>query len=165
MTHRWVSQLGNHWLRKLLIVSLWLNHYLNQYWLIINLTLGIYISEIWIEIQQLLFKKISLKCLLQNGGTFVSPASVDIHMLIARCHLQTLFMAVNGFPCGKRVLNRSALQWRHNERYAVSNRRRLDCLLNHLFRWGSQKTSKLCVTGRCEGNSPVHGRFNWHCWN
>ena len=31
------------------------------------------------------------------------------------------------------------------------------CLLNHLFRCGSQKTSKLHVTGLCEGNSQVTG--------
>ena len=34
-----------------------------------------------------------------------------------------------------------------------------DCLLNHLFRRWSKKTSKLRVTGLCEGNSPVTGEF------
>ena len=47
------------------------------------------------------------------------------------------------------------LQWRHNERNGVSNHRRFDCLLNRLFRRRSKKTSKLRVTGLCEGNSPV----------
>ena len=51
------------------------------------------------------------------------------------------------------------LQWRHNERDGVSNHRRLDCLLNRMFRRRSKKTSKLCVTGLCEGNSPVTGEF------
>ena len=51
------------------------------------------------------------------------------------------------------------LQWRHNERHGVSNHRRLDGLLNRLFRRRSNKTSKLCVTGLCEGNSPVTGEF------
>ena len=41
----------------------------------------------------------------------------------------------------------------------VSNHRRLDCLLNRLFGRGSKKTSKLRVTGLCEGNSPVTGEF------
>ena len=41
----------------------------------------------------------------------------------------------------------------------VSNHRRLDCLLNRLFRCRSKKTSKLPVTGLCEGNSPVTGDF------
>ena len=48
-----------------------------------------------------------------------------------------------------------SLQWRHNERAGVSNHWRLDGLLNRLFRRRSTKTSKLRVTGLCEGNSPV----------
>ena len=51
------------------------------------------------------------------------------------------------------------LQWRHNERDGVSNHRRLGCLLNRLFRRKSKKTSKLHVTGLCEGNSPWTGEF------
>ena len=46
------------------------------------------------------------------------------------------------------------LQWRHNERDGVSNHRNLDWLLNTLFRRRSKKTSKLCVTGLCDGNFP-----------
>ena len=49
--------------------------------------------------------------------------------------------------------------YRHNRRDGVSNHRRLDCLLNCLFRSRSKKTSKLRVTGLCEGNSPVTGEF------
>ena len=48
----------------------------------------------------------------------------------------------------------SPLQWRHNEHNGVSNHRRLDCLLNRLFRHRSKKTLKLRVTGLCAGNSP-----------
>ena len=44
------------------------------------------------------------------------------------------------------------LQWCHNERDGVSNQRRLDGLLNRLFRRKSKKTSKLRVTDLCEGN-------------
>ena len=51
------------------------------------------------------------------------------------------------------------LQRRHNERDGVSNHRRPDCLLIRLFRRRSKKTSKLRVTGLCEGNSPVTGEF------
>ena len=43
------------------------------------------------------------------------------------------------------------LQWRHNVPH--------ECFLNRLFRRRSQKTSKLRVTGLCEGNSPVTGEF------
>ena len=53
----------------------------------------------------------------------------------------------------------SPLQWRHNERDDVSYHRRLGCLLNHLIRHRSKKTSKLRVTGLCEGNSRVTGEF------
>ena len=53
----------------------------------------------------------------------------------------------------------SPLQWCHNKRDGVSNHRRLDCLVNLLFRRRSKKTSKLHVTGLCEGNSPVTGGF------
>ena len=51
------------------------------------------------------------------------------------------------------------LQWRHNEHGGVSNHQPYDCLLNRLFRRRSKKTSKLRVTGLCEGNSPVTGEF------
>ena len=53
----------------------------------------------------------------------------------------------------------NALQWRHNGRDGVSNHRRLDCLLNCVFRPRSRKKSKLRVNGLCEGNSPVTGGF------
>ena len=51
----------------------------------------------------------------------------------------------------------STLQWRHNERDGVSNHQPHDCLLRRWFRHRSKKTSKLCITGLCEGNSPVTG--------
>ena len=51
------------------------------------------------------------------------------------------------------------LHWRHNECDDVSNHLRLGCLLNCLFRRRSKKTSKLRVTGLCEGNSMVTGEF------
>ena len=51
------------------------------------------------------------------------------------------------------------LRWRHNEHDGVLNHQPHDCLFNRLFRRRSQKTSKLRVTGLCEGNSPVTGEF------
>ena len=51
------------------------------------------------------------------------------------------------------------LQWRHNEYDGVSIHRRLHCLRNCWFRRRSKKTSKLRVTGLCEGKSPVTGEF------
>ena len=52
-----------------------------------------------------------------------------------------------------------SLQWRHNVHDGVSNHRRFDCLLNRLFRRRSKKTSKICVTVLCEGDSLVTGEF------
>ena len=52
-----------------------------------------------------------------------------------------------------------ALRWRHHDREGISNHQLHDCLLNRLFRRRSNKTSKLRVTGLCEGNSPVTGEF------
>ena len=49
--------------------------------------------------------------------------------------------------------------WLHSNRDGFSNPRRLDCLHNRLFRHRSKKTSKLRVTGLCEGNSPVTSEF------
>ena len=43
------------------------------------------------------------------------------------------------------------LQWRHNEGNGVSNHQCLDCWLN---------TSKLWITGLCEGNSSVTNEFS-----
>ena len=51
------------------------------------------------------------------------------------------------------------LQWRRNERDSVSNHRHLDGFLNRLFRPISKKTSKIRVTGLCEGNPPVTDGF------
>ena len=52
-----------------------------------------------------------------------------------------------------------SLEWRHNERGGVSNHQPHDCLLTRLFRRRSKNTSKLRVTGLCEGNSPLTGEF------
>ena len=56
------------------------------------------------------------------------------------------------------AISRFPLQWRHNERDGVSDHQPHDCLLNRLFS-ADEKTSKLRVTGLCEGNSPVTGEF------
>ena len=56
-----------------------------------------------------------------------------------------------------------SLQWRHNERHGVSNRRRLDCFLNHLFRHRSKKTPKLRVSGLYGGKPPVTGVIMFYC--
>ena len=52
-----------------------------------------------------------------------------------------------------------ALQGHHNDRGGVSNHWRLDCLFMLLVRRKSQKTSKLRVTGLCEGYPQLIGWF------
>ena len=53
----------------------------------------------------------------------------------------------------------TTLQWRHNGCDSLSNHQPHGCLLNRLFRRRSKETSKLRVTGLCEGNSPGTGEF------
>ena len=48
----------------------------------------------------------------------------------------------------------STLQWHHNGHDGIWNHQPHHCLLNRLFGRRSKKTSKLCVTGLCVGNSP-----------
>ena len=60
------------------------------------------------------------------------------------------------FLIGKQAV---ALRWRHNGCDGVSNHQPHYCLLNRLFKRGSKKTSKVRVTGLCEGNSPGTGEF------
>ena len=57
------------------------------------------------------------------------------------------------------MIDGSTIQWGHNQHDGISNHRRLHCSLNCWFRCTSKKTSKLCVTGHCEGSSSVTGEF------
>ena len=59
--------------------------------------------------------------------------------------------------CSRYVL--APLQWWHNDRNGVSNHQPHDCLLGRLSGRRSKKSSKLCVSGLCAGNSPVTGEF------
>ena len=76
-----------------------------------------------------------------------------LDLLIPRLH--RILNWVPGYYC-----NDWSLQWRRNERDGLSNHQPHDCLLNRLFRRRSKKTTKLRVTGLCEGNSPVTGEFS-----
>ena len=58
-----------------------------------------------------------------------------------------------------RYIPLQSLQRRHNGHNGVSNHQPHDCLINRLFRRISKKTSKLRVTGLCEGNSPQTGEL------
>ena len=57
------------------------------------------------------------------------------------------------------LMHMCPLKWCHDEWDGVSNHRRLDGLRNSFFRRRSKKTSKLRITGLCEGNSPVTSEF------
>ena len=57
------------------------------------------------------------------------------------------------------LVNIYTSQWRHNGLDSVSNQQPHDCLLKRLFKHRSKKTSKLCVTGLCAGNSPETVEF------
>ena len=59
----------------------------------------------------------------------------------------------------RRGVTKGPLHWRHNELDGVSDHQPHDCLLTCLFRHRSNKTSKIRVTGLCEGNSPGTGEF------
>ena len=61
-------------------------------------------------------------------------------------------------------LARNTLKWRHDGHDGVSNHQPHDCLLSRLFRCRSKKTSKLRVTGLCEGNSPASNAENVSIW-
>ena len=58
-----------------------------------------------------------------------------------------------------RTLVCASLQLRHNGYDGVWHHQPRHCLPNRLYRRRSKKTSKLRVTGLCEGNSPVTGEF------
>ena len=68
--------------------------------------------------------------------------------------MQTILLAI-----GIRIV--MTLQWRHNKCDGFSNHQPHSCLLNRLFRHRSKKTSKLCVTGLCAGNSPHKWPVTW----
>ena len=80
----------------------------------------------------------------ESTGKGGSPPQEDNQMTQTCLSKKTIFLS---------------LQWRHNECYGVLNHRRLDCLLNHLFRRRKKKTSKFRVTGLSEGNPPVTRGF------
>ena len=98
-------------------------------------------------------RKCSWKC-RQGIGQYLSrpqcvnsnPVDSVVHMLLLASWGEFLFGSLE---------ETQTLQWRHNEHDGIANHQRLDCLLNRLFRHRSQKSSKLRVTGPCEGNSPV----------
>ena len=91
-----------------------------------------------------------LSCFLWKPSNLVVSALVKPYVL--QSYISTLFtrLMYSWIFWG----NFTSLQWRHHDHDSVSNHQPHDCLLNHLFRRRSKKTSKLHVTGLCVGNSP-----------
>ena len=89
------------------------------------------------------FKKKSRKGVM-NTGHIVSMRATQRHSPLTQAPGQCLLLRV-----------RVSFQCRQNERDGVSNHQTHDCSLSWLFRRKSKETSKLRVTGLCEGNSPV----------
>ena len=87
----------------------------------------------------------------------------DLH----QCQIMLFGIAyIHNFMCGKLFMHALISRMHYSDviigRDGVSNYQRLDCLLTCLFWHRSKKTSKLHVTGFCEGNSPVTGEFPTH---
>ena len=71
-----------------------------------------------------------------------------------RCVFLLIIMNECAFLAVFSSSTRKSLQWRHYNRDGVSNHRRLN-FNSTAFRRRSKITSKLRLTGLCEGNSPV----------
>ena len=101
----------------------------------------------------------------QRGTLFVNEESrIQIEYISTQtCARMNVLTVLNiwGYVCylAEAPNDPWSIQCRHYERHRVSNYRRLDCLINRMFRWRSKETSNLRVTGLCEGNSPVTGTF------
>ena len=99
---------------------------------------------------------ISAKCLICS--TITGPCYMTLYK---KCRslvsTQQLRDAMESSLNNRRAMH--PLRWRHNDRDGISNHRRLDCLLNNLFRRRSKKKSKIHVTCLCEGKPPVTGGF------
>ena len=77
---------------------------------------------------------------IEIPGTSISEISVKIQLAFKKTYFK---------------MSATLSQWRHND--SVSNYRHLVCLLNHLFRRRSRKTSKLLVTV-LDGNTLTKGQ-------
>ena len=92
------------------------------------------------------------KCVIERQLSQPFP----LKLLSGEYHWTSVMISQHWFRlyCGMVPSGNNPLQWRHNEYDCVSNQRLLDCLLRR-----SKKTSKLRVTGICEGNSPTTGEL------
>ena len=82
-----------------------------------------------------------------------------------RCTWKPHHLSITENPCDIHTLRtfnsygEMPLQWRRNGCEGISNHQPYDCSLSRLFKAQIKETSKLRVTGLCEGNSPGTGEF------
>ena len=82
---------------------------------------------------------------------------------LRRHHAHYAVSVTSETPCIISQETWTTLGWRHNGLDSVSNHQPHHCLLNRWFRRRSKKTSKLRVTGLCEGihRWPVNSPHKW----
>ena len=109
--------------------------------------------KIWLSQVLPLYHLTLLPWIYYNHITTVAPLFSLVTLSLNETKMSTDVYHFHLFRCVH------TLQWRHNEQDSVSNHQPHNCLLSCLFRPGSNKTSKLRVTGLCAGNSPGTGEF------
>ena len=104
----------------------------------------------------------SFRCKVTDIHSWVvSVSSADFHISYRNvmCKISSWFEQSCGTFIDDNLSNNITLQWHRNELHGISNHGHLNSLLNRLFRCRSNKTSKLHVTGPCEGNLLVTDGF------
>ena len=118
-------------------------------------------QSILVEIVQMLYKIYHHEIYNYTIDGLVQDCGISITNTLERLfafHL-ALIKPSQWSGCCEYIHVDEALQWCHNERDGISNHQPYECLLNHLFRHRSKKTSKPHVTGLCEENSPMTSEF------
>ena len=116
-----------------------------------------FICHIWRHIQNEIPRSPESIC-WQSSGCLVDAGGLVPFWCQCICNTISTF-SVNHHICFLVWTNLCAtLQWRHNGLDSLSNHQPHDCLLNHLFRRRSKKTSKLRVTGLW---GPVNSAHKW----
>ena len=126
--------------------------------LVLNLPTDTYVYQV-----NLLTRIVTIKEAMRNTKPLPYDYITQRTSFVYRISLVPITLSVTWAPkTPKQVFQHTmlfSLQWRHNGHDSVSNHQPHDCLFNRLFRRRSKKTSKLRVTGLCEGNSPGAGEF------
>ena len=98
-------------------------------------------------------------------GEIGNCSSCEYHSFEARKYKQKSYKSTAPLRCRTAHFSKNKILTIHyndvisHECDGFSSYQRLDCLPSRLFRLRLKKTSKLRVTGLCEGNPPVTGRF------